>query len=137
MLASVDALREGVSSRNDERPDDHENYSDMPALQSVSDSEDESEERSLHTEPVEEDSDMATETEGLVDVASTGTEDVRTGDEEPDEVQVLDDTAIVLEPVDSSGKGSEGSRPSNAFTTDGRGRVISFGDIIMGSDPTP
>lgn len=138
MLASVDAFREDGSSGNDERrphvpgqPDDYENYGDMPALQSVSsESEDDDEDENVHSESPEDDSEKATETEGIVDVASTRTEDVSASDEEPNEAQIPGGTSNMLEPVDSGGKGIEGSRPSNAFTTDGRGRVISFGDTM-------
>lgn len=117
--------------------------SDMPELQSLSgESDDESEEGDIDTDPREQGPEWATElsssssssseqSEETVDVPSTRTDDVicvSTSDEEESD-GVKNDT-VIMEPVDSSGKTSGSNQPSDAFTTDGRGRVISVGDTL-------
>jgi len=148
--ADFSRVVQDISERVIERSD-YDSEGDMPGLIGLSDSEeDESEEGDSDTDESERGSEtMGTDSseqsdEPAVDSRSAGTSHtfgIRTSDEESDEMPELvpiDPSGTwsvrqldTMQPVTSthgSSKASGNSRPSDAFTTDGRGRVINVGD---------
>jgi hypothetical protein len=137
------------SVSSDDGTDDTDTDTDMPVLQNVS-SEGDTDSGERDSQPAIEESTPNQQTEEPTDAHDNSKPSIRTSDaidartsneESVDLRDVRQDTTIVAQqPVTSMNgggpKASRGSRPSDAFTTDGRGRVISFGDATSAA-PSP